>query len=327
MKKLEGERVLHLNNPPTKRKLSTGGPQDSLQNKRQKLPQIQIPASVPTEPEIYSAHSLFSISSSEIGALFDDIDDNGHNSIVTLEKGFLAIRRAPPIPGLFFDPTVTIPEGLAESVMSFCMQTYFSSTACNQVMLFGRFAPPSASSSSTSGLPDILLHLLNHLSSSLKFTLPPETYELLFPGQPTMARQAIINLYQPGEGITSHVDLLNRYGDGVIGVSLGSGCVMHFHKVQTTHVEQDTRWDVYLPERSVVVLSTEARYDWKHGIEERKRDPVLNFSAAVEGSCALALPDHDQGAWTWMERGVRMSVTYRWLLPGADVVGDIHDAS
>ena len=241
---------------------------------------------------------------------------------MSLEKGFLALRRAPPIPGLFFDPAVAIPKELAESVMSFCMQTYFNSAACNQVMLFGRFAPPSTS---TSGLPDILLDLLNHLSSSLKFTLPPETYELLFPVRPIMARQAIINLYKPGEGITSHVDLLNRYGDGVIGVSFGSGCVMHFDKVQSTNMGQDTRWDVYLPERSVVVLSTEARYAWKHGIEERKRDPVLNLSAAFDGSCALALPAHDQAAWTWMERGVRMSVTYRWLLPGADVVGDIHD--
>ena len=30
----------------------------------------------------------------------------------------------------------------------------------------------------------------------------------------------------------------------------------------------------YLPERSIIALSREARYDWTHGIDKKKRDYV-----------------------------------------------------
>ncbi|GLC45600.1 hypothetical protein PLESTB_001784200 [Pleodorina starrii] len=39
--------------------------------------------------------------------------------------------------------------------------------------------------------------------------------------------QAIVNLYRPGEGICSHVDLA-RFQDGIVSVSIGGPIVMHF---------------------------------------------------------------------------------------------------
>ena len=138
-----------------------------------------------------------------------------------------------------------------------------------------------------------------------------------------MARQAIINLYKPGEGISPHVDLLGRYADGIIGVSLGSGCVMHFDKVlrDDQEAEENTRWDVYLPERSIIVLSKEARYDWTHGIEKKTGDPVESSASEGDNSSPRVV-GASQRPWTRVERRVRLSVTFRWLLPGADVVGD-----
>jgi hypothetical protein len=253
-------------------------------------------------------HSLFSASDND--SLFDGLDDLGEDSLETgLSDRFIAFKTAPAIPGLFFDSSLLIPQELADSVLAFCMQTYFLSPADNQVMLFGRFSPCESSSKSTSGLPPILLSLLDKLSVLLQPVLPPETYSLLFPSNPTGARQAIINLYKTGEGITPHVDLLKRYGDGIIGVSFSSGCVMRFDKVDP--VPEDNRWDLFLPERSVIVLSKEARYGWTHGIDKKRRD-LVSQSPSSE---------------SWIERGVRMSVTFRWLLPGADVVGDIDNSS
>jgi len=252
-----------------------------------------------------------------------------------------AQRTAPPIPGLFFDPALLLPEDLAEDVMWTCIRTYFQHSGADQVMLFERTPPdplslPSEEASPVSagsGLPPILLTLLATLASLLEPLLPASTHALLFPppsSAPTLARQAILNLYWPGDGITPHVDLLDRYGDGIIGVSFGSGCVMRFDKLRGAELAEDVgaavdvyepgkgsaegrdRWDLYLPARSVVVMSADARYRWTHGIEKRMDDLVDDPPESLDtGRCCQSLP-----------RGVRLSVTFRWLLPGADVVGE-----
>jgi len=69
-------------------------------------------------------------------------------------------------------------------------------------------------------------------------------------------------------------------------------------------------YEVWLPSRSVLVLTGEARYKWTHGIAPRLRDKVEVVAAGEEGD-----------GWMWQKRGVRVSVTFRWLLPGADIVG------
>ena len=149
---------------------------------------------------------------------------------------------------------------------------------------------------------------------------------MLFPPQndrAPRARQAIVNLYHPGEGISPHVDLLNRFGDGIVGVSLGSGTSMRFARAQTPRGKGDVERDgaggddgdyheVWLPLRSVLVLTGEARYEWMHGIFPRMRDKVEDVVGGDE--------------WQWQERGVRVSVTFRWLLPGAEIVGGDTDS-
>jgi len=114
------------------------------------------------------------------------------------------------------------------------------------------------------------------------------------------------------------VDLLGRFGDGVVGVSFGSGCVMRFGRVLGGEDKDKGKadrigesWDLYLPERSVVVLSEDARYGWTHGIKGQSEDYVVSDEDGA---------DEDRGG-RWIARGVRLSITFRWLLPGAEVVG------
>ncbi len=79
--------------------------------------------------------------------------------------------------------------------------------------------------------------------------------------------QVIINEYQPGQGITAHIDCEPCFGDTVVSLSLGSACVMEFthkHTRETSHL--------LLAPRSAVVLQGEARYEWMHGIPGRKSD-------------------------------------------------------
>jgi hypothetical protein len=314
-----------------------------LQGKKQKrqVLKIEIPVALNSgllnHEEQHSSSSLFSAYYPD--SLFSFDDDILEDSEISLP----ANRTAPPIPGLFFEPSLLLLQELADSVSSYCLDTYFKSPGVNQVMLFSRFlsSPPSSAaqpsptinadvmnSNVDTGLPNILLGLLETISTLLRPILPPQTYDLLFPVNPTRARQAIINLYHPGEGITPHIDLLGRYGDGIIGVSFNSSCVMRFDRAQSgTQSDKSPRWDLYLPERSIIVLSREARYNWTHGIDKKKRDYVSlptdqvpsipDTNSADTSSSSLWVPDG-----TWIDRGTRLSITFRWLLPGADMVGN-----
>ncbi|KAG1735030.1 hypothetical protein EDB19DRAFT_1896361 [Suillus lakei] len=202
------------------------------------------------------------------------------------------MRNAPPIPGLFVPP-IRLPLELANDIVQQCMSLYFDGRDINQIMLFGRTTSEHEDDMG-SGLPMFLITLLHRLAELLRDHLPEKVHEMLFPPKdaPQRARQAILNLYHPGEGISPHVDLLKRFDDGIIGVSFGSG----------------NRLDLYLEERSILVLSEDARYDWTHGIDGKLKDFV---SGGVDG----------QGEPEWIERGTRLSITFRWLLPGADIVG------
>ena len=79
------------------------------------------------------------------------------------------------------------------------------------------------------------------------------------------------------QGISAHVDLM-RFEDGIAIVSLESSCVMHFTEVERTDcdVANDRKMDlpmtkipVYLTPGSLVLMSEEARYCWKHEINRK----------------------------------------------------------
>ena len=83
-----------------------------------------------------------------------------------------------------------------------------------------------------------------------------------FPESPD---QVIINEYQPGQGIAQHVDR-TCFGDSVASLSLGSSCAMEFAKQNGEKVA------IFLPARSLLVLSGDARYEWRHAIPGRRSD-------------------------------------------------------
>jgi alkylated DNA repair protein alkB family protein 8 len=80
--------------------------------------------------------------------------------------------------------------------------------------------------------------------------------------------QAIINEYQPGQGISPHIDCVPCFGPVVAAISLGSACVMDF-----THPQDGTKISVRLSSGSLCVMTGPARYTWRHSIPARKSDP------------------------------------------------------
>lgn len=98
--------------------------------------------------------------------------------------------------------------------------------------------------------------------------------------------QVIVNEYDPGQGISKHIDCRPCFGPEVASLSLGSGCVMEFER-------KGDRVPIYLPRRSLVVVQDEARNLWTHAIPARKTD-------VQEG---VRLP-----------RGRRVSLTFRTII-------------
>ena len=83
---------------------------------------------------------------------------------------------------------------------------------------------------------------------------------------PAVPDQLVVNDYPPGTGIFPHVDQA-VFGDTVASLSLGSSCVMQFTHSESARVEH-----LLLEPRSVLSLSGEARWAWRHEIPARLSD-------------------------------------------------------
>lgn len=99
--------------------------------------------------------------------------------------------------------------------------------------------------------------------------------------------------YPPKTGqFASHYDSRYRWGEAIVGISLGRPCIMYFTKKGEKAVE------VYLEPGSIYIMKGSSRYDYRHGIrkltekrmnELEKQDPVRE----------------------WNELGLRRSITLR----------------
>lgn len=121
---------------------------------------------------------------------------------------------------------------------------------------------------------------------SLPNWIHPLAARLVSGGHMTTAPdQVIVNEYLPGQGISSHVDCVPCFGPVLCSLSLGSHCMMDLECV-----ENGENLSLLLEPRSLLVLSGDARYKWRHAIPGRKTD---KFSGQV------------------FRRGRRVSLTFR----------------
>lgn len=70
-----------------------------------------------------------------------------------------------------------------------------------------------------------------HLSKIVKPWIPDTGYDLFPQDAAPRARQVILTLDRPEEGVTAHVGLLNRFDNGVIGVSFHSSNVITLQRM------------------------------------------------------------------------------------------------
>ena len=97
-----------------------------------------------------------------------------------------------------------------------------------------------------------------------------------------MPVQALVNEYEPGQGISAHKDY--EPFEEVASLSLASGCVMEFAKAKGGGGKS-----IWLQPRSLLVLTGEARHEWTHGIRPRLADVVHGVKILRERRLSLTL--------------------------------------
>jgi alkylated DNA repair dioxygenase AlkB len=85
---------------------------------------------------------------------------------------------------------------------------------------------------------------------------------------PELADQLLVNEYAAGQDITPHVDA-PLFTDTIVSISLGSSCAMEITNESGACEEQ------FLESMSALVISGEARSQWKHAIPTRTHDTWL----------------------------------------------------
>jgi alkylated DNA repair dioxygenase AlkB len=81
--------------------------------------------------------------------------------------------------------------------------------------------------------------------------------------------QLIVNNYEPGQGITAHVDCEPCFKDTIVTISLGWAYEMDFIPVNTPGVKP---LPILLECGSALVMRGPARHEWMHRINARLRD-------------------------------------------------------
>ncbi|ONK55728.1 uncharacterized protein A4U43_C10F390 [Asparagus officinalis] len=101
--------------------------------------------------------------------------------------------------------------------------------------------------------------------------------------------QLTVNEYPPGVGLSPHIDTHSAFDEFIFSLSLAGPCIMEFRRYQhgtwrpqpseDNGTEADKcsniiRKAIFLPPRSMLLLSGEGRYAWHHYIPHHKIDLV-----------------------------------------------------
>ncbi|KAL5707365.1 tRNA (carboxymethyluridine(34)-5-O)-methyltransferase [Ranunculus cassubicifolius] len=131
--------------------------------------------------------------------------------------------------------------------------------------------------------------------------------------------QLTVNEYPPGVGLSPHIDTHSAFEGFIFSLSLAGPCIMEFRKhahgswPSRSNHDADNKGDrpavikksLFLPPRSMLLLSGEARYAWHHYIPHHKVDAVrgdiirrssrrvsLTFRKVRHGPCCCDYPQY-----------------------------------
>ena len=82
--------------------------------------------------------------------------------------------------------------------------------------------------------------------------------------------QVTVNKYEPGQGISDHVDNPDAFGKHIISVSMCAQTIFEMRHRKGYHV------NLLLKPRSLLIMSGESRYVWSHAIKPKKFDVITS---------------------------------------------------
>jgi alkylated DNA repair protein alkB family protein 8 len=169
-------------------------------------------------------------------------------------------------------------------------------------------------------------------ASTTVYTPPPEHITDLLPRLPirdNVPDQFTIQYYPPGAGIPPHVDTHSLFGEEIYSLSLGSTVPMQFRKcsakdarrmrlpkrsaeaisessepcqahsslevVEDDMMDEDDSFEIFLPPRSLLVMTGPSRYGYVHGIRGRKTDQVGVESVPRTGRYSITMRSINRG--------------------------------
>lgn len=170
-------------------------------------------------------------------------------------------RAAPAVPGLRYVPAFLTPAEQEDAVRRIdANDGAWLTSLSRRVQHYGwryDYAARAVTSDMRIGpLPGWLEALAQRLYEAGGFERVPE--------------QVIINEYEPGQGIAMHADHPG-FGDAVAMVSLGDDWAMEFSRVGRAGDDPMTA-SMTLERGSALVLTGEARREWRHGIAKRRKE-------------------------------------------------------
>ncbi|ORX69287.1 hypothetical protein DL89DRAFT_293695 [Linderina pennispora] len=231
---------------------------------------------------------LFGDASDGEGADSPDKIDNEfahHDALLQLmnDSTFLGSASTPhidePVPGFKIHRNALHP-ALCTAFFNWLSAEYFPHTSTdtsakriNQGMHFGAMTDASTP-----------FGFLSRMCCEHPLLLPKEVRE-----RPVLFDQAIINLYDPGEGIGDHIDLL-RFGDGIAGFSFGAPALLRLRPVKDDDIERAARYadhdngvvpgevSAWIKPGDIYAMAGDARFRWSHGFPalHHSGDPVLD---------------------------------------------------
>lgn len=109
-------------------------------------------------------------------------------------------------------------------------------------------------------IPEIFLNIIEKIKNKPEFCGLLKDYNF---------DQLIINKYEPGQGIAPHTDHTSFFDKIIACITLGSGCNIKFNRLN-----DNKEYNVYVEQRSLYIMSENARYKWTHSIDKQLSDKV-----------------------------------------------------
>lgn len=206
----------------------------------------------------------------------------------------MEINEAKSIPGLYYIPDL-IPEKRAEDLIEELDDEEWipitSSPNSRKVQHYG------FSYVYMTGQPGEKTHPLPKFLHFLRDMLKEICVQEGIVGEGYEFNQCIINDYQPGQGISTHIDNAG-YGHTIGCFTIGSPAEMTFTKVisRSGGKAKIKKVNIYPLSGSLYIMSRECRKKWSHCMVGRKSDPPLDGSGGR------------------IKRGRRISITFRKVL-------------